>query len=167
MLRTSPVRRRMLRRKVLDAPEWLAAAVALGYRAVMSTSRGLFVSLVLVAIGTPAMAAPVNPCRADVARLCAGVTPGEGRVRDCIRAHAKELSPDCRAWFRTRESAPGARRLDAKGVAACRGDVERFCQGIPSGGGRWRRCLVEHSAELSAGCRPFVRGAGPPPAPAK
>ncbi len=121
----------MLRRKVLDAPEWLAAAVALGYRAVMSTSRGVFVSLLLVAIGTPAMAAPENPCRADVARLCAGVTPGEGRVRDCIRAHVKELSPECRAWFRTRESAPGARRLDAKGIVRLPGRRGALLPGHP------------------------------------
>jgi hypothetical protein len=153
----------MLRRKVLDAPEWLAAAVALGYRAAMSTSRGLFVSLLLVATGSAAMALPANPCRADVARLCADVTPGEGRVRDCLRAHAKELSPRCRTWFRTRVTSPDAGRLDAKGMSACRGDVARFCQGIPSGGGRWRRCLQDRAAELSEGCRAMLDASAAPP----
>src|SRR5262249_59690460 len=42
---------------------------------------------------------------------------------------------------------------------ACRGDVEKFCQGIPPGGGRLIRCLEENSAKLSAGCKKVI-GAG-------
>src|SRR5262249_62335429 len=42
---------------------------------------------------------------------------------------------------------------------ACRGDVEKFCQGIAPGGGRLIRCLEENSAKLSAGCKKVI-GAG-------
>src|SRR5262245_65730377 len=38
-------------------------------------------------------------------------------------------------------------------AAACRGDVRRFCEGVPLGGGRVIRCLEENGAKLSAGCR--------------
>jgi chemotaxis protein MotB len=34
-------------------------------------------------------------CGDDVARLCPGVPPGEGRLKACMRAHASELSAGC------------------------------------------------------------------------
>ena len=36
-------------------------------------------------------------CRADAERLCKEVKPGEGRIRDCLKAHAAELSDGCKA----------------------------------------------------------------------
>jgi hypothetical protein len=34
-------------------------------------------------------------CGDDVKRFCEGVTPGEGRIVQCLEEHAKDLSPDC------------------------------------------------------------------------
>ncbi|MGC3976380.1 MAG: cysteine rich repeat-containing protein [Nitrospira sp.] len=34
-------------------------------------------------------------CADDVKKLCAGVKAGEGRIMQCLRAHAQELSPPC------------------------------------------------------------------------
>jgi hypothetical protein len=34
-------------------------------------------------------------CEADVKRLCPNIEPGGGRVRECLRSHATELSPAC------------------------------------------------------------------------
>ena len=38
----------------------------------------------------------------------------------------------------------------------CRNDVEKFCQGIQPGGGRYRDCLRQHAAELSPACKERV-----------
>ena len=35
----------------------------------------------------------------------------------------------------------------------CAGDIEKFCQGIQPGGGRMAKCLAQHKAELSPGCK--------------
>jgi Cysteine rich repeat len=36
-------------------------------------------------------------CRADVERFCKDTEPGHGHVRECLRAHASELSDGCKA----------------------------------------------------------------------
>jgi hypothetical protein len=39
-------------------------------------------------------------CHEDVARLCKDVKPGDGRIRECLRAHKDELSGGCQAAIR-------------------------------------------------------------------
>ena len=34
-------------------------------------------------------------CAADIDRLCAGVPPGEGRIKDCMKAQVSQLSASC------------------------------------------------------------------------
>ena len=36
-------------------------------------------------------------CSADADKLCSDVTPGEGRVQECLRSHREQLSWDCQA----------------------------------------------------------------------
>ena len=43
----------------------------------------------------PADPAVVAACTGDAQRLCRGVQPGEGRIAQCLRARATELSPGC------------------------------------------------------------------------
>ncbi len=35
----------------------------------------------------------------------------------------------------------------------CGGDFEKFCPGVPLGGGRGNACLKIHAADLSASCK--------------
>jgi hypothetical protein len=34
-------------------------------------------------------------CKADVSRLCPGVEPGGGRVKECLMKHKEEMSVGC------------------------------------------------------------------------
>jgi hypothetical protein len=34
-------------------------------------------------------------CAGDIDRLCAGVPPGEGRIKACMKAHISEVSAPC------------------------------------------------------------------------
>lgn len=48
--------------------------------------------------GAPGHFAKVREaCRTDVERLCKDVKPGEGRIRECLKTHATELSDGCKA----------------------------------------------------------------------
>jgi hypothetical protein len=35
-------------------------------------------------------------CKADVAKLCAGIEPGTGGIRACIKSHMADVSDPCR-----------------------------------------------------------------------
>jgi len=41
-------------------------------------------------------------CHDDVKKLCAGVKPGEGRIAQCLKQHAQELSPGCAEQLQSR-----------------------------------------------------------------
>lgn len=40
---------------------------------------------------------PKGACRADIEKHCKSVTPGEGRIAKCVKAHRHEFSEPCRA----------------------------------------------------------------------
>jgi hypothetical protein len=74
--------------------------------------RGL-VLIFIALFAAPALAEDAKPrhaCRADVERLCAGVKPGGGRIRECFKAHRSEISPACRAALEERRAALQERR---------------------------------------------------------
>ncbi|MEO8602829.1 MAG: cysteine rich repeat-containing protein [bacterium] len=93
-----------------------------------------------------------GPCRADVAKLCSGVEPGGGRMKQCLRDHATELSPGCRKTLRelAKESAAGGNRA---WLRACRNDVDTACPGVEPGGGRIIACLRSHADKVSPACK--------------
>ncbi len=95
----------------------------------------------------PATTPATRPCEADVARLCPGVTPGQGGIRQCLRQNADQLSAECKAHIaQAREHFHVARE-------ACQGDVSKLCAEVKPGHGRILACLSEHSAELSDACK--------------
>lgn len=34
-------------------------------------------------------------CRSDIHRLCAGIVPGEGRIKRCLKRHKEDMSVGC------------------------------------------------------------------------
>jgi hypothetical protein len=118
----------------------------------------LLAPLLLVAASI-APAEQDHPCRTEVERVCPGVEPGEGRIRDCMRAHWLELSADCRARLEERRALRSER--GARLLLACKEDIEALCHAVPVGEGRWRRCLADNVERLSAPCRDLIDLATP------
>ena len=88
-----------------------------------------------------------KPCAGDVARLCKGVQPGQGRLAQCLKEHSNELSPACR------ENIKIMKEKVQDFVQACKADEERLCKGTKPGGGRIIQCLKQHEGELSPACK--------------
>ena len=82
-------------------------------------------------------------CASDVKTLCAGVQPGDGRIKACIKSHLTDLSPTCQD------------RVLSVAVTGkvCKTDVAKLCAGIVPGTGGIRACIKTHVAEVSDPCR--------------
>jgi hypothetical protein len=90
-----------------------------------------------------AQRAVVKACGADVKAQCAGVQPGKGRIRACVKEHFKDLSEPCQTIL-----------LKAAAVGkACAADIKQNCAGTRPGGGRIRACMKEHLADVSEPCK--------------
>jgi hypothetical protein len=86
-------------------------------------------------------------CDGDVKGLCKDVQPGEGRVVTCLKDNEHRLSSSCQGAFNE------WRLQRMKLTSACAGDVGKWCQQVPEGGGRILRCLREHASDLTSDCR--------------
>jgi hypothetical protein len=81
-------------------------------------------------------------CLKDAKAQCAGVEPGGGKVRDCLKSHIKDLSDECKEVL-----------LKAVNVAACAPDVKQHCAGTQPGDDSIKACMKEHLADLSDACK--------------
>ena len=84
-----------------------------------------------------------RPCAGDIKTLCAGIQPGEGRIKACIKSHLADLSPNCADQVLT----------VAVTGKVCKTDVTNLCAGIVPGTGGIRACIKSHMAEVSDSCR--------------
>src|SRR6476620_11923693 len=103
----------------------------------------------IMAIGTVVLlAAPVamaqqrsaGVCVADIKAKCAGVQPGEGRIRDCVKTHAAAFSDPCKARL--------ARVAEI--TKACAADIKENCAGKEGGRGRVRACTQKGIANIKS-----------------
>jgi hypothetical protein len=105
---------------------------------------GLVILTALVLSGSVAVAQQAGqPCAGDIKTLCAGVQPGEGRIKACIKSHLTDLSPACQDRLLT----------VAVTGKVCKTDVAKLCAGIVPGTGGIRACIKSHMAEVSDSCR--------------
>ena len=77
----------------------------------------LVLAAMLLLPSSMASAALTGACLKDAKALCAGVQPGGGKIRACLKTHLKDLSDDCQAVV-----------LKAVNAKACAADVKHFAQ---------------------------------------
>lgn len=120
----------------------------------MRLGGALLVTILICAASAHAQKKDI-PCVHDAQKLCPGVSPGGGRVMDCLRQHQGELSAACKAVVAN--ATPGAPR-PAKGAGprGCQADVEKLCKDVPPGQGRVFECLKSHSDQLSPECKTML-----------
>lgn len=105
---------------------------------------GVVVLAALLLSGSAAVAQQAGaPCAGDIKTLCAGIQPGEGRIKACIKSHLTGLSPTCEDRVLT----------VAVTGKVCKTDVTNLCAGIVPGTGGIRACIKSHMAEVSDPCR--------------
>ena len=105
---------------------------------------GLVILTALLLSGSVAVAQQAGkPCAGDIKTLCAGIQPGEGRIKACIKSHLTNLSQTCEERMLT----------VAVTGKVCKTDVANLCAGIVPGTGKLRACIKSHMAELSDPCR--------------
>ena len=107
----------------------------------MRSGPVIFTALLLS--GSVAVAQAGKPCAGDIKTLCAGIQPGEGRIKACIKSHLTGLSPTCEDRVLT----------VAVAGKVCKSDVEKLCAGIVPGTGGIRACMKSHMAEVSEPCK--------------
>jgi hypothetical protein len=91
-----------------------------------------------------------DKCGLDMARLCAEVKPGSGRVLACLVRQQDDLTLSCRSEVERLQAA--TERVSAV-RAACKADAERLCTGAGAAVGPLVECLQAHRADLSDTCR--------------
>ena len=85
-------------------------------------------------------------CKADREKFCAGMTPAEGKFRECMESHAAELSAECKA------ARDAAREAWKTVEASCKADAGKFCAGAGSDRRALSKCLESHASELEPAC---------------
>ena len=105
---------------------------------------GLVILTALLLSGSVIVAQPAGkPCAGDIKTQCAGIQPGEGRIKACIKSHLTDLSPTCEDRLLT----------VAVTGKVCKTDVAKLCAGIEPGTGGIRACIKSHMAEVSDPCK--------------
>jgi hypothetical protein len=85
------------------------------------TRSGLVILTALLLSGSAVVAQQAGkPCAGDIKTLCAGIQPGEGRIKGCIKSHLTDLSPTCNDRVLT----------VAVTGKVCKTDVTNLCGGV-------------------------------------
>ena len=106
------------------------------------------VSAIMLLSATSGMAqsAAMKACAGDVKSLCAGIQPGDGRVKACIKSHFSDVSAPCQSVL-----------VKAAAISkACSADVKKVCSDVKPGGGRIEACMKSHLSEVSDACKDAV-----------
>jgi hypothetical protein len=94
-----------------------------------------------------------NSCGEDIKKFCSTVTPGEGRVVYCMKAHEDKISPKC-AFELDDLEADFQIVLDQfkEAVRACQSDIAKLCGQTAPGQGRIAACLAANKESVTQTC---------------
>jgi hypothetical protein len=115
----------------------------------MHTIWRLTIAFLLLVAPVGAMAqgmAVRQACGPEIQQHCAGVEPGEGRLRDCVKDHFAAFSEKCKQALLSSVAV----------VRACKPDVQRTCPDIQPGAGHIQACMKDHFAEYSDRCKQAI-----------
>jgi hypothetical protein len=93
-------------------------------------------------------------CQKDIDAYCKDVTRGEGRILQCLAAHADKISGRCA--YALDDASLQLQRVGRaiKYVGAeCKSDLQKHCADIPIGDGRIAQCLKKNEGTLSDDCK--------------
>jgi hypothetical protein len=103
--------------------------------------------LALTPVGAMTQQSAVHQaCAVEIERHCAGVQPGDGRIRACVKEHFTEFSEPCKQALLSSVAV----------VKACKADVHHTCAGVQPGSGRIQACMKDHFAEYSEPCKQAI-----------
>jgi len=92
-------------------------------------------------------------CQKEMDAFCKSVTPGEGRILQCLASHHDKLSGRCNYALADASMQVERLALAMKHVAAeCSGDLTKHCSDVPIGDGRIAECLKKNQATLAPDC---------------
>ncbi len=107
------------------------------------------VLLVLFVMSAAVSGAFAQVCSKDVAKFCANVKPGEGRISRCLGEHEAQLSPACKTH---RAQLKEAIKTTEQ---TCKDDITKYCAG-QKGQSRLIECLIAKKSQLSPNCKTKV-----------
>ena len=94
-----------------------------------------------------AQAPAAAECRADVAKFCAQVAPGQGRIARCLKESQWQLSPACQ------EHAERIAVQTKETLQACQDEILQFCSSGEVQGRGIAQCLKRENPHLSPECK--------------
>jgi hypothetical protein len=95
-------------------------------------------------------------CQADIEQLCSDSPEGSTRTR-CLQQRAKQLPPLCQSQLH--ERFVKWKEDQSRVMAACEGDIKRFCRTVTPESGQTLACLQSHGQEVSDRCyQTFPKG---------
>ncbi len=92
-------------------------------------------------------------CSNNIKTYCSAVTPGDGRLVFCARAHEDNMTSDCvyaikRAVYWVRQLASTLQYI----AKQCLADAVKFCPDVKLGEQRVLNCLAANRAKLNKYC---------------
>ena len=94
------------------------------------------------------------PCAPDLKKLCAGIQPGNDRLRACMRENLGDVSRACLVRL--------AKFAEVRGFREdCGAHIRQQCASVERGGGQLGDCLRPAVASLSDSCKNALARAVP------